>query len=266
MPKLLDKVQRILAHWRNSHRAVPSGWQLSKLALEDFRKNYGLLIGIVLVVLLPSAFLSTYVVAVGTDSSLSAYLTFANSVMNAALVFAIVKLGSGEKVGVKKAYYEGSGLLVRLLLLTIIFFLMLLPLLIGFLILAAGLFDPEGILSVFEKSMLAILALIFALPSLVMLSRAVFSFYIIAETAKGPWEAVKASRSVVRGRALAVFGRLVILALLVLLIIALPVLVVIFIGSSLQAIWPSFILQIVIGLFALPFTNLYLYRLYRDLV
>jgi hypothetical protein len=259
------RLNRTLAHWRVSHRDLPSIWSMIKQAASEYRQDWWLYIKILLIVLVPSALITNFVLSPEVDTSLSAYVTLANSLMNAALVLAIVKKTDGIKMTVKAAYYEGSAMLVRLLLLTVLIGIMLLPLIIGLIIFTLGFADAEDILSISEKVMLVILSVIFTIPSLTMLTRAIFSLYVVAETSKGPWEAVVASREIVKGRALAVFGRLAALILLLMLIVAIPTVGLIFLGSSLHSAWPALVLQILIGLIVLPYSNLYLYRLYQEL-
>lgn len=265
MASVPQRVVNTLAHWRTSHRALPLPWRMIKRAAAAYRQNWWQYVKVLLVVLVPSAILTTYVVAPNSDSSLSAYITIANSLMNAALVLTIVKAAEKKALTVKKAYYEGSALLVRLFLLTALIGLMLAPLFIGLIIFSVGFAESAELLSVFEKVMLAILAIIFTIPSLTMLTRAMFSLYVVAETSKGPWEAIKQSRKAVRGRALAVFGRLAALVLTLTVIVVIPSVGLVMLSNALSSAWPSLILQILVGLIVLPFSNIYLYRLYQDL-
>jgi hypothetical protein len=110
-----------------------------------------------------------------------------------------------------------------------------------------------------------ILAVIFALPSLTMLTRAVFGLYTLVETDQGPIEAIRTSRNAVRGRALAVFGRLAGLVLCLVLMLIIPIVLLVVASTFWQSLLALTLLQIIIGLIALPLSNIYLYRLYREL-
>jgi hypothetical protein len=262
---MFSRINRTLVHWRSSHSSLPGVWQLFKQSLGAYRNDWRLYYIILLIVLVPTSLLSNYVVDPSSDSTLSAYITLANSIMNVALIWAVIQRYHQRKISPKQAYYKSSSALLRLLLFVILVGLMLIPLLIGVIIFSLAITEPNELLSIFEKAMLVILAVIFALPSLTMLTRAVFGLYTLVETDQGPIEAIRTSRNAVRGRALAVFGRLAGLVLCLVLMLIIPIVLLVVASTFWQSLLALTLLQIIIGLIALPLSNIYLYRLYREL-
>ncbi|HVE80681.1 MAG TPA: hypothetical protein VNA68_00870 [Candidatus Dormibacteraeota bacterium] len=243
---------------------LPGFRQLMRSALGDYRENWRLLTGIILLVTVPVAIVASLVADPTADTVLSAYLTIANVIMNAALLWAVVAKNR-KRATIKQAYYEGSSMLVRTILLGFVFFAIMLPLTLGLLIFNLGITEPSGLMTGAEKLMLGLLAIVLALPSLLLVSQAIFSIFIVSETKQGPIEALKSSRALVGGRLWQVMSRVLALAAVMLLIIALLSTALLGLSAIAGEAWPAIILQILLALAVLPPSTLYLHRLYREL-
>ena len=251
--------------WAKSHRKLPSAWKLFRGAARDYRAHWRPLVAITLIVTVPVALLSNYGINPSSDTTLSAYLAFAQIAMNTALIYAIVQLLQGRKVTVKQAYYTGSGALVRLLLVAILLVLMALLIVLGVIILGYGVVVPGVALSGGEQFLLAVLAIIIAIPSVILLTRGFWALYVIFETDKGPLQAIRQSRKLTKGKVVITLGRLIALVLLLLLVMIVPIVLLQFLQNLTH--WSIFlvILQVIASLVVLPLSNLYLYRYYQAL-
>jgi hypothetical protein len=235
-------------------------------ALRDFRAHWKLLTGVVLIVGAPVAILSTYVVDPTADSTLSAYLTFAQLVMNTALIYAVVSIAQAKTLRVREAYYQGSTAFVRLLLVWFLLVLISLLLLLGLMVIAFGLVAPGTSLALGEKLLILLLALIPTLPGLYLLSRTFMAQYRIYETTEGPITAIASAWRLSRGAGWRLLGRAVLVGLLLFLLLAVPAAVLLVLESVTGASIFSLLLQILLPLVILPVMNLYFFRLYQGLV
>lgn len=255
----------VVAHWAEENAALPKPWPVFKEALVDYRNNWKLLIGVVSIVAIPVAILSNTIVDPASDTTLAAYMAVAQLIMNAAVVYAVVTLNSGKSARIRDAYYEGSAGFVRLILLSLALLIMLLPLIVGVAILVTGVIAPGTGLNPVEVLLLVLLAVVIAIPSVVLIVRSIWAIYVIFETKQGPLEAIGASRQLTRGRRLPLLGRLIGVGLL-LIPCLLPV-VGILLGINYVLHWTvvNILLGILLSIFVLPVSNLYLYRMYKGL-
>src|SRR4051812_19936257 len=97
-------------------------------ALRDYRSSWKLIIWTTSIIAVPIALFSTYLSDPTTDPMVSAYVSFAQLLMNVAVLYIAARIVQGVAVTTREAYYEGSGLLVRVLLESFILLLMLVPL------------------------------------------------------------------------------------------------------------------------------------------
>jgi hypothetical protein len=257
---------------------LPKPWQLLKQAIADYQSHWRTVVKIMLVVGVPVAILSNLTASTG-DATISAYLAFAQLCLNVALV------------------YSGSALLVRLILVSVMLIGMALLLFLGLLILAYGVFSTGGDLTGFEQILLVILAVAVAIPSVILVTRALWALYVIFETPQGPIEAIKVSRELTKKRVLASLGRVVALGLLLLAtlavplfigmlvrtqrwsrgvaaaavgvflvsLVASPVTLLLVLQSLLHTTIITMLLQVIVTLTVLPLANFYLYRYYQAL-
>jgi hypothetical protein len=245
--------------------ARPTPWQLFRQSLRDYRANWRLIVKIMLIVALPVAVLSNFGLDSSGDSTFSAYLAFAQLGMNVALIYAIIKLLGGQKVSMRQAYYTGSAMLIRLVLVTLLLFCMTIFLLLSALILGYGVISPGTQLTVVEQALLVVLAIAIAIPSIILLTRGLFALYVIFETDKGPIQAVRESRLLTKGRVLVTLGRLVALVAFLLLLLVIPALILIPLQELTQWTIFAILLQTATSLIVLPVANFYLYRYYQGL-
>jgi hypothetical protein len=242
-----------------------SAWQLVKATLKLYRRHLRILIGTVAVVAVPVAIISGYLIDPTADTTLSAYLTFAQLIMNAAAIYAVVELLSSRPTSVKLAYYRGSGVLVRLILLSLLLVVLLLPLVLGLLILIYGVVAPGAVLSGGEKALMVLFAILAALPGVWLLARGFWSLYIIFETEQGPWQALRSSWRLSKGKARLAVGRAAMLVLMLLGLLLIPAAALIALSTVTGSNSFYVLLQIVVALVVLPVSNLYLYRYYQEL-
>lgn len=260
-----DWFKKSVINWRDQHQKHPKPWALFKQSLKGYQQHKRALALIILTVILPVALLANFAVDPGSDTTLSAYLTFAQLAMNVALVYAIVQLMSGRPVGIRESYYKGSAMLIRMILVALLLTVMLLPLLLGLLIFAYGVVAPGTALSVPEKTLMGLLALIISVPSIVMVTRGLWGLYAIFETDHGPWDAIKHSRLLTKGKVVITLGRLIALVFLLLLMLVVPVGLLALLANFTQNVFVLVLIQVIIALIVLPLSNLYLYQYYKGL-
>ncbi|HSX41612.1 MAG TPA: hypothetical protein VLF21_03230 [Candidatus Saccharimonadales bacterium] len=261
----LEWFRNSIISWRDQHQKHPKPWTLFKQSMKDFRKHKRALVLIILTVILPVALLANLAVDPGSDTTLSAYLTFAQLAMNVALVYAIVQLLNGDQVGVRESYYKGSAMFIRMILVALMLTVMLLPLLLGLLIFAFGVVAPGTALSPAEKTLMGLLALIVSVPSIVMITRGLWGLYAIFETDLGPWEAIRHSRLLTKGKVVMTLGRMIALVFLLALMLVVPIGLLALLANFTQNVFVLVLIQVVIALTVLPLSNLYLYRYYKGL-
>ena len=263
--KIWQRWKAATANWGSQHQKHPKPWPLFKDSLKVYRDNWRLLVLVVLVVTIPVAYMTTYVVDPAADSSLAAYLNTGQFVMLTALIYTIFSLKSGRKIKAREAYYEGSGVIVRLAIISVIIALMLIPFLLGMLVFAAGSFAGGVPLGIWAQLLVIVIGLLLALPSFLMIMRSFWATYIVAETKEGPWQAIKTSRRITKGQVVIIASRVVVMALLLGLIILVPAAILAVLGSLTQVTFFYFLLQVVVTLIIFPLSNIYLYQYFREL-
>ncbi len=240
-------------------------WILFKEAIKTYKANWKLFVSIVLIVSLPASIASVYMIDPATDSSLSAYLTLAQLAMNAAVIYAIVKLNSKKAVSVKDAYYNGSAGFIRLVLTAFVLVLISLLLVFGLLILFIGLLVPETALALGEKFLIGLLSLILLLPGLYLLARTIFSIFNIFDSDNGPLQAVAESWRLTAGKGWKSLGALFFMMVFIFLLILVPAAILVVLLNLTQVLFFQLVLQVLVSLTVLPLTNLYLFNYYQGL-
>jgi len=238
-----------------------------RAAASDYRANWRVMGIIVLVVTVPVAILSNIGVSSTSDTTSAAYLAFAQLAMNAALIWAVIERRHNRPVSVRQAYYTGSAALVRLVLVAVMLVGMSLLMVLGVVILGFGLAAPVAgeSLPAGEQVLLALLAILVSIPSIVLLVRAMWAIYIVVETPLGPLEAIRKSRMLTRGKVVVTLSRLVALAVFLLLMVVVPVVVLLVLANLTHSVVFTILLQIFISLLVLPLANFYLYGYYQGL-
>jgi hypothetical protein len=201
---------------------------------------------------------------VGEDSVVASYVSLATMFLNLALIWTVVEVKAGRPVTIKSAYYFGTAGIVRFLLTALIIALQLIPFTLGAAIYTNGVSGSTTSVTIPEKVLLGLVWLLLAWPSVYWVTRSIFSIYPIVEDLLPPVAALKASAARVKGRFFPVLGRLMVLLVVMVVVLAVPS----FFLLGLEGVgrhWASFGLQLVSTVLFLPFSSLYLYNLYRAL-
>lgn len=261
----MSRVGTMWSGWREQHKAHQKPWPLFTTAIRDYRANWKVVLGATLIVALPVAILSNYGVDAAGNSTASAYLAFIQLAMNVAVIYIVTKIVAGKSVTIRQAYYQGSAMLVRLVLVSLLLVLMLLPLVVALVIVSAGVLAPGAALNGAEQILLLLLAVLIAIPSFILLARGIWALYVIFEGQKGPIQATSQSRKITKGKVIVIIGRFLGLAVFLIGILIIPAAVLLLLSSLTHwTVW-SIILQVIITITVLPLANFYLYRYYREL-
>lgn len=241
---------------------LPKSRHLLGESLAMFRKHWGRLVVIALVIAAPTG-LATLLLG-PADDALGPYLSLAAVLMNLALVWSISELDKGQKVTIKRAYYEGGAAVVRFFLVMMSLALMMLPLLLGALVFATGVYGGDVVVPLGEQILLGIVWLLLALPTLFWLTRYMLGVITVVVLGAAPVQALRASKQLVRGRGWLVAGRLSMLGLASILILILPAAILtMLVGAEADVSRAS--LQLITTALILPFSYIYLYKLYQAL-
>lgn len=255
----------VVSSWGVHHKTLPKPWALFRRSLADYRKHWKVIAGLVLVVSVPVALVSNYLADPKGDTTISAYLAFAQLAMNAALIYAIVGLLHGHRPSIRESYYKGSAMLVRMVLVSALLLLMGLFIVLGFYVLIVGAFAPDLSLVVMERFLLAVFAILLTIPGIVLLVRGSWAMYAIFEGDEGPIQAVRTSRRLTKGRVVITLGRLLALLGLMLILMIAPIVLLITLQNLTHWAFWLVLLQISSALIVLPLSNIYLYRYYQGL-
>ncbi|HUD11016.1 MAG TPA: hypothetical protein VMS08_01275 [Candidatus Saccharimonadia bacterium] len=243
-----------------------TGRELVRATYREFRSHWKLYLLILGVVTIPSDIL-TLIFNLTTDAASSAYLSFAAIIMNAALIWSIVRVSKdGRPPSLSEAYYDGSAVLVKYIIVTFLVVLLLIPAAMGGALYAISVatVSASGVAGA-ELWLIGFVSLVIASPSAVLLVRfGMAAIAVIADDVK-PLEAMRRTRRYTLGRFWKVTGRFLVLGL-VLLALSIPItlvtalLTIIHLGSISTTFF-----EIATTLVALPVANIYTYRLYRNL-
>jgi hypothetical protein len=255
---------------RSSRPKLPkmgSPLRLIEGSFRDFRlgwKRYVLIAGIVTV---PGNLLALNP-SLAQNPLFTATTSFAAFIMNVALLWAITRREeTGVLPTVAESYYDGQVGLIRYLLTNVALVAMLITFALGFVLYAAGQIMPGASSGVFspELVLLALVWLVLSIPSFFFLVR--FGLSPFAAVADGfrPVAALRVSWRITKRRFWATAGRFALLGL-VLLLISIPITLLTALMSLLHAgVLATAFFEIATTLVVLPFTDLYLVRLYRQL-
>jgi hypothetical protein len=238
--------------------------KLFKHALIDFWRFKGSFVATTALVAAPLAILAN--LGLSQDSTFSAYSSFASLIMNLALIWLVMALKSGQKPTMGQAYYKGTSTLVRFLLIVFSFFFMSIPFLLGALFYIQGVTGTTVAASGPEKMLLGVVWFILAIPSVLLLSKYLLSIFALVDKNLTPFAALSYSSRLVKGRTLRVLMRVVALAIISILIVAMMAMCIIL--FSLKGALATVALtgvQLVSIVVLLPIINLYLYGLYQGL-
>lgn len=246
-----------------SKQKLTSGWGITRATLKSWRKHFKLLFFVTAAVAVPANLIQLLVPS--SDSSLSAYISLAAIVMNLALVWTIIQLEEGRKLKLRQAYYEGTASFVRFLLMSVLLVLELIPVGIGLLLYSVGVVGAAPGTTSFEKGFISVLVLVIFAPSVFLINRSLLAMMVVPSGNLGPMAAIKASWRRVKGRSFQVLRRFLSLILGVFVITIIPALAMVFLYERTTNRGFLALLQVFTSVIVLPFINLYLYKLYREL-
>ncbi len=240
---------------------------LLKSSWSEWRLWWRPLILLAAVVGIPVAVASTFLLDTGSDSALSAYLTLAQLIMNTALIYAVflLRVDAKRQLSPGRVYYDSSVVLVRIILTTALLGLLALPLLLGVLIIAYGIVLPGVALGAGEQALIILLSLLALVPGFYVITRSWASIYVLFESPDGPIASLRMSWRLTKGVTTGVFNRLFGLAGLTMLVLIVPTGILLFSQNYFHSNLFGFALQLMLSLLVLPFTTLYLTKLYQEL-
>lgn len=181
-------------------------------------------------------------------------------VCSLAFIWTLRQVTAGKQVRVRDGFYQGMYPLVPFLLMFLLFAVQLVPLAIGGSIFST--ITINGIAVHFwEKALWLGLFVGLSIWSLRMVTATIFAFYIVTLPDMTPIKAYKNARSIVYGRRLLLWRKLIFLPtalFMAALIIELPLISF----ATPLAPWVLFVLSMA----ALPIVHGYLYNLYREML
>ena len=243
---------------------LTSFWPLGRQSLTEFWQDKHLYLAIVGLVIIPANILSTYFGANG-DAGLQTYIGVAGLFMDVALLYAVVrKHREGDGFGLRTAYYSGSHIVLRFLVVTLLLGLMILPLGIATEIYTAG---SSGVaLAGGEMVLLGLVGLPFVLLSWWLLIRAGLAWVVVADREVRPVMAIRLSWRMTRRRFWPVAGRVAGLVLWLIILLVLPMVVLAGLYEVTGNLFFSMLLQIMVSLIGVPFITLYGFNLYDNVM
>lgn len=195
-----------------------------------------------------------------TSSQASLLQTFLLVYESLVLIWVYRQLFSGQKVGIKQAYYSSTAQLIPFVLVFVMLIAQCLPLIIGSAIYGSAV-NSGLAMSGLEQTVWLMALLIGAAWTLRMLCGSIFSIYIVTLPEMHPKRALHSAKQLVKFRRMIVFRRLMFLPFAVLVAMALVVVPLIIFAAPLA----GFVFYILAST-ALLFVHLYLYQLYRELL
>jgi hypothetical protein len=181
--------------------------------------------------------------------------------MNLALLWAVGRVESGKSVSLSDAYYRGTASILRFVLVAAVVTLMSLPAVFALLFYQYGALNATVVISGGEKALLAVVALLVALPSLLLVPRFIFGLSVVVDTELAPLAALGQSWRLTKRRLRYVLAQLAKLVAVYIILVVPFATALAFTENSLVIA----ILDFVVIMALLPFTNIYFFKLYRSL-
>lgn len=241
---------------------LPGSRVLLGKSLRGLKAHWKLYLGIIVLVALPTNIIETYF---APAAGLQSYLSMAGLFMNVALLYAVIRVADrGQDFGIRTAYYSGSHAVLRLFIVLFWIFVMLLPLIAGSALYAAGV-SGNITPSAGEQILLGVVALVVAVPSLWLMGRFVLSLVAVVDHEIRPLHALRLSWRLTAGLFWPVFGRLVMLVVWTFLILLLPLVILAVLYALTHWLFWLMLIQILTSLVGLPLFALYGFYLYEAL-
>lgn len=241
-------------------------WTLGKQALAELRRHWKLYTLIVALIEVPTNLATTYLgITAGTDTE--AYLAIAGVFMEVALIYAVTRYRRGQAViTLREAYYSGSRVVLRFILVVALLAVMLLPLVVASDIYGVSASSTTPVSSG-ELILLGSISLILALPSFWLLGRTLLAIIAVVdnEDELRPVTAIRLAWRLTRHRYWRTLGRMLAVILWQIPIIILPIIVLGGLYVLTQNVFFVAVLQMAIAIVVLPFTMIYGFGLYDNL-
>jgi hypothetical protein len=198
---------------------------------------------------------------------LDPFAPFAAIIMNVALIWAVVQREQTGKIPkVADAYYDGSSVLVRYLLVSVALVLMLIPAAFASILYGIGVLGATAIgATLVEELLVTFVVLLLASPSVYLLIRHAFAPYAVVREGMRPLAALRYSRALTAGRFWPLAQRFVLMAILLALMSLPATLVTVGLGIiGLNTASLAFF-EIASTLLILPLANIFIINVYREL-
>lgn len=242
-----------------------SSYHIAKGAVSDLQRGWKGYFWILVIIGLPYSLIALSQ-SLSQNAALNAYGYVALLIMNAAVLWAALhQERTGEVPRPSHAYYEGSAAMVRLLVISVLLVLMLIPFIVGMVLYIIGATSLVDAGTPAELLLVVSMAVLISLPSFIFMTRFGLAMVVAADTGLRPVAALRHARRLTLGRfwrMVARYGALV----LFMVIVTLPM-VGLYVGiiqlhhTSLATLLFGLLLTFI----TLPLFNLYLLRFYRSL-
>ncbi len=240
-----------------------TAWQLARMSLTELKSDWKRYALILAVIAIPNELISL------SDGAgpLAACLLMAIIIMNVALIWAVVQR---EQTGViprpSSAYYDGSVMVVRSIVVILVLAAMAIPAAVGatfFKMSQTALSDT--IPSSGEQVLIIVGCLLFAIPTIWLLNRFFLSLIAVVASDLRPLAALKYARRLTLGHFWQLINRYLGLLLLIIIVnIPVTIIAVLLFILRLAALGTIFF-GLTTTFIAFPLTTIYLLHLYRDL-
>lgn len=195
------------------------------------------------------------------------YLSFAYAFVSLVTIWILRHRLAGESIKLRDAIYRAGGPIAAIVVLSVIAFVQLLPFVIGTLMLASA--KASGLLSGIAAS--SFIFGIWGLSFVVSLYLLITTFFaIIIATLPGmyPIVAYRDAQQLLRGKRMAVFGRIVWLIAMLVVVLGVAVAPLIFIDAVIGIEWLSIVAALLqlLTIMVLIYATGYVYMLYRELI
>lgn len=194
------------------------------------------------------------------DQASGTYAMLLFVINSLAFMWVLRHVWAGKKPSFKQAYYQGMYPLIPTLLILMVIFIQLIPLTVGAAIMGQVLTNGLAT-SLIETIFFVGVFLVTLLLSGYWIIGSIMAFYIVTIPNATPLEALRSAKDLLKKRRLLVLQRVLLFAILSLL----AAFVLLFIIVS---IVPAFagITVTILSIFALPWSHVFLFNLYRSLI
>ncbi len=194
------------------------------------------------------------------DSQSGSMYIFMSLISSLALIWVLRGIWSEKKVSVKEAYYQGMYPMVPFMLVILFILIQAIPFSISSFLLQTSINNGLAI-SLFEKIGFISLFVIGLLTSAYWIVGSIIAMFAVTVPGVTPSEARKTAKKVLAGRRFLVIRQILLFSILSAVIGLMPMMLIIWLVPSLAVIMAAILIVAL-----LPWTHIYLYGLYRDLI